>query len=99
MTTADIDDDDVDSDGNVNWLDTDRDGDGIDDADEPGDENANGVPDYLEANVDVPDSGGLNLQGGRGVGCTIGETDHGGPIGALFLMLALCLGIRRYGRS
>ncbi|MGB5694935.1 MAG: DUF4215 domain-containing protein [Polyangiales bacterium] len=97
--SADIDDDDVDGDGNVNWLDTDSDGDGVDDADEPGDENANGVPDYLEANVDVPDSGGLNLQGGRGVGCAIGETDHGGPIGALFLMLALCLGIRRYGRS
>ena len=97
--SSDIGDDDVDSDGSVNWLDTDSDGDGIADGDEPGDGNANGVPDYLEVQDAPQDFGGLIVQGGRGVGCHVGVTGQGGPTGALLLMLALCLGIRRYGRN
>ena len=93
-------DDDMDGDGLVNWLDTDSDGDGIDDGDEAGDENDNGVPDYLEQ-LDEPDGlGRLIVQGGRGVGCTVGAPGQGGPIGGLvLLMLGFGLAIRRYRRD
>jgi MYXO-CTERM domain-containing protein len=93
-----IDDDDVDGDGLVNWLDTDSDG--IDDADEPGDENGNGIPDYLEVLDEAQGPGRLILQGGRGVGCTVGTPGQGGPNGVLLLlMLGFGLGIRRYRRN
>ena len=93
-------DDDPDGDGLVNWLDTDSDGDGIDDGDEAGDENDNGVPDYLEELDEALETGRLIVQGGRGVGCTVGAPGQGGPIGGLLLlMLGFGLGIRRYRRD
>ena len=48
---------------------------------------------------DVVEDGDLILQGGRGVGCHVGVTGQSGPTGVLVLMLALCLGIRRYKRN
>jgi len=93
-------DDDPDGDGLVNWLDTDSDGDGIEDGDEAEDENGNGIPDYLEELNEALDTGRLILQGGRGVGCTVGTPGQGGPSGALLLlMLGFGLGIRRYRRN
>ena len=93
-------DDDPDGDGLVNWLDTDSDGDGVDDGDEAGDENGNGIADYLEDLDEAQDSGRLILQGGRGVGCTVGAPGQGGPNGVLLLlMLGFGLGIRRYRRN
>ncbi len=91
--------DDVDDDGDVNWLDTDSDGDGIADEDEPGDDDENGVPDYLEPLGDALARSGLVLQGGRPIGCHVGVVSQGGPASALLLVLALCLGIRRYWRN
>ena len=91
--------DDVDGDGDVNWLDTDSDGDGIADEDESGDANENGVPDYLEHLGDALARSGLVLQGGRPIGCHVGVVSQGGPASALLLVLALCLGIRRYWRN
>jgi len=93
-------DNDPDRDGLVNWLDTDSDGDGVNDGDEAGDENGNGIPDYLEDLDEALDTGRLILQGGRGVGCTVGTPNQGGPSEALLLlMLGFGLGIRRYRRN
>ena len=93
-------DDDPDDDGLVNWLDTDSDGDGIDDGDEAGDENGNGIPDYLEELEEPQGPGRLILQGGRGVGCSVGAPGQGGSTGALLLLLlGFGLVIRRYRRS
>jgi len=93
-------DDDPDDDGLVNWLDTDSDGDGTDDGDEAGDENGNGIPDYLEELEEPQGPGRLILQGGRGVGCSVGAPGQGGSSGALLLLLlGFGLVIRRYRRS
>ena len=73
----------------------------IDDADEPGDENGNGVPDYLEVLDEAQGPGRLILQGGRGAGCHVGAPGQNGPTGVLLLLLMLGfgLGIRRYRRN
>ncbi|MET0283878.1 MAG: hypothetical protein ABW352_05390 [Polyangiales bacterium] len=50
--------DDVDNDGIFNWYDFDSDGDGVTDASEnygDGDSNADGIPDYVQANVQPND--------------------------------------------
>ncbi len=74
------------------------------------DSDDDGRPDYLDSpqlvidtdgdglTDDVPASG-FSIQGGRGVGCHVGVTRQGGPTGVLLLVLALCLGIRRYRRN
>ena len=93
-------DEDPDGDGLVNWLDTDSDGDGVNDGDEAGDENGDGIPDYLEDLDEAQGPGRLILQGGRGAGCTVGAPGQGGPNGVLLLlMLGFGLGIRRYQRN
>ncbi len=57
--TPAVDNDDVDEDGNVNWLDTDADGDGIPDRVEGrGDVDGDDIPNYLDVDADgdgVPD--------------------------------------------
>ena len=91
--------DDVDGDGDVNWLDTDSDGDGIADGDEPTDADSNGVPDYLEAPMDVPDFGGLTLEGGGGrENCHVQMTGGQSPAGALFFLLAALSLVARRSR-
>ena len=93
-------DDDPDGDGLVNWLDTDSDGDGIADGDEAGDENDNGIPDYLEELGEPQGPGRLLLTGGRGVGCSVGTPGQGGPsVALLLLILGFGLAIRRYRRN
>jgi len=70
-----------------------------------GDEGTCTVPDPRTIDLDgdgIPDvveDDGFTLQGGRGVGCHVGVTRQSGPTGVLLLMLALCLGIRRYRRN
>ncbi len=96
--SSEVENNDVDGDGDPNWLDTDSDGDEIDDADEPGDADENGVPDYLEV---VGASGGEPrwiLQGTSRISCHVGRIDESSA-STLLLMLALCLGIRRYRRN
>ena len=56
------------------------------------DSDGDGIPDVVE-------EGDFSLQGGRGVGCHVGLTRQSGSTGVLLLMLALCLGIRRYRRN
>jgi hypothetical protein len=62
------------------------------------DADENGIPDFLEARPDDVPASDFILQGGRGVGCHVGVTRQSSPTGVLLLMLALCLGIRRYRR-
>ncbi|MBW2188121.1 MAG: hypothetical protein JRG93_00840 [Deltaproteobacteria bacterium] len=56
------------------------------------DSDGDGIPDVVE-------EGDFVLQGGRGVGCHVGVTGQSGPAGVLLLLLAFCLGIRRYKRN
>jgi hypothetical protein len=56
------------------------------------DSDGDGIPDVVE-------EGDFTLQGGRGVGCHVGVTGEQGPAGVLLLLLAFCLGIRRYTRN
>ncbi len=78
----------------------DHDGDGAWDGDEVVDENDDGIPHYLEPRDDSGDEDlGFILQGGRGVGCHVGPMRDNAPTGALLLMLAFGLAIRRYRRN
>jgi cysteine-rich repeat protein len=84
-------DDDVDDDGDPNWLDTDADGDGIEDGDESGDEDDNGVPDYLEPG-DEPRRGG-GVSGGALCSASPANGSHAALL--VFALVALALTLRR----
>ncbi len=53
------------------------------------DSDGDGIPDVVE-------EGGFALQGGRGAGCHVGVTRQDSTTSIFLLMLALCLGTRRY---
>ena len=56
------------------------------------DSDGDGIPDSV-------DTDGYSISGGRGTGCHVGVIGQGGPANVLLLLLALCLGIRRYRRN
>ena len=86
---------DADNDGTPNFQEVDSDGDGVNDADETGDANGNGTPDYLEAPGTT--DGGSGLAGGS-LGCTVGPAD-GSSITLTLLLVAAAYIRRRHSHT
>ncbi|MFK7984978.1 MAG: hypothetical protein AB8I08_03030 [Sandaracinaceae bacterium] len=91
---------DVDGDGTLNWHDTDADDDGLLDADEGrGDDDGDGVPNYLDpaSPVEPPaPMGGFGISGGA---CSVGQRSSGAPWAVVSLFLLVAWARRRSARA
>ncbi|MFK7987573.1 MAG: hypothetical protein AB8I08_16255 [Sandaracinaceae bacterium] len=82
---------DTDEDGTPNWQDDDDDGDDIPTADEPGDADDSGVPDYLEPFEEEMISGGVS----GGAFCAVGHGSEAPTLPLFLTLMALGWIVRR----